>query len=347
VRLEAKALKSREVQIIIALGHAGYNLDMKMAAEIEELDLVVGGHSHTFLYSGRPPSNEVAQGPYPTYIEQRSGRVVPVVQAFCYTKYIGLLSLQFDENGEIRLPISFGQPILLDSTIQKDEEVEAKLDEWRKILKPFTTPITTNLRTLYKEDHTESSIGNLVADSMAAAWGGQSIALINEGGIRTGLEKGVVTGEDVFNVLPFNNTVDHGLISGADLLRVLEDGVKGLCPLQICQPNEFYQVSGLRVVYEIRQNNEGRRVSSLEYKTKDGRYIPLEADKTYPIVTVSFLLLSGKSPLAEVVKNKRVGPSDYKALADYLKKRNPVDARVEGRLTINYFKHADHLFFRG
>ena len=29
----------------------------------------------------------------------------------------------------------------------------------------------------------------------------------------------------------------------------------------------------------------------------------------------SFLLLSGKSPLAEVVKNKRVGPSDYKALA--------------------------------
>ena len=29
-----------------------YNLDMKMAAEIEELDLVVGGHSHTFLYTG-------------------------------------------------------------------------------------------------------------------------------------------------------------------------------------------------------------------------------------------------------------------------------------------------------
>ena len=34
-------------------------------------------------------------------------------------------------------------------------------------------------------------------------------------------------------------------------------------------------------------------------------------------------------------------------ILDYLKKRNPVDARVEGRLTINYFKHADHLFFRG
>ena len=26
---------------------------MKMAGEIEELDLVVGGHSHTFLYTGR------------------------------------------------------------------------------------------------------------------------------------------------------------------------------------------------------------------------------------------------------------------------------------------------------
>ena len=40
------------MEILIALGHAGYGLDMKMAKEIEEIDIVVGGHSHTFLWSG-------------------------------------------------------------------------------------------------------------------------------------------------------------------------------------------------------------------------------------------------------------------------------------------------------
>ena len=45
-----------------------------MAYEIEELDAVVGGHSHTFLFTGsKPPSIEKPSGPYPTFITQESG----------------------------------------------------------------------------------------------------------------------------------------------------------------------------------------------------------------------------------------------------------------------------------
>lgn len=55
VREEAKRLQNEEgVQILIALGHSGYELDLNMAAEIEEIDVVVGGHSHTFLWTGDP-----------------------------------------------------------------------------------------------------------------------------------------------------------------------------------------------------------------------------------------------------------------------------------------------------
>ena len=54
VRAEAQRLiKEENVTILIALGHSGYELDMQMAAEIEELDVVVGGHSHTFLWPGK------------------------------------------------------------------------------------------------------------------------------------------------------------------------------------------------------------------------------------------------------------------------------------------------------
>ena len=53
VRAEAQRLKAEDgVDILIALGHSGYDLDQKLAEEVEEIDVVVGGHSHTFLWTG-------------------------------------------------------------------------------------------------------------------------------------------------------------------------------------------------------------------------------------------------------------------------------------------------------
>lgn len=49
---EAKKLKESGINIIIALGHSGYDVDMLIAQNVSEVDVVVGGHSHTFFYSG-------------------------------------------------------------------------------------------------------------------------------------------------------------------------------------------------------------------------------------------------------------------------------------------------------
>ena len=38
-------LKSLGVEIIIAVGHAGYKVDKMLARNVEELDLVVGGNN--------------------------------------------------------------------------------------------------------------------------------------------------------------------------------------------------------------------------------------------------------------------------------------------------------------
>jgi len=54
--------------------------------------------------------------------------------------------------------------------------------------------------------------------------------------------QGYVTGEDVYNVLPFNNTVDRIQLTGAQLKDVLEDAVLDFCPDQTCEPEHFYQV---------------------------------------------------------------------------------------------------------
>ena len=175
VREEAKTLKSLGVNILIAVGHAGYNVDKELARTVEELDVVVGGHSHTFLYTGKEPSIEKAQGNYPTLISQESGKVVPVVQAYCYTKYLGHLELQFDEEGELLKPVEtlgvwFAQPILLDSSIAKDEWIEAKFEKYLSVLRPYKDVVGSTLGSLERNENNESLLGNVVTDSMLSVW---------------------------------------------------------------------------------------------------------------------------------------------------------------------------------
>lgn len=52
VRQEAERLKKEGVNILIAVGHAGYHKDMQIAEQVPDIDLVVGGHTNTFLWNG-------------------------------------------------------------------------------------------------------------------------------------------------------------------------------------------------------------------------------------------------------------------------------------------------------
>ena len=50
---EARRLYEEEgIRIIIAVGHAGFEADI-IIAKLPYIDLVVGGHTNTFLYNGR------------------------------------------------------------------------------------------------------------------------------------------------------------------------------------------------------------------------------------------------------------------------------------------------------
>lgn len=86
-------MKSQDVKTIIALGHSGYDKDREIAKYCPLVDVVVGGHSNTFLYTGIEPDIEMSEGPYPTIVKQASGKEVPVVQAYAHTKYMGKLEL--------------------------------------------------------------------------------------------------------------------------------------------------------------------------------------------------------------------------------------------------------------
>lgn len=69
------------------------------------------------MFEGHPPSVEFAVADYPFKVIQKSGKMVPVVQASAYTKYLGRLLVTFDDNGDVISAV--GNPQLLDSSVPK------------------------------------------------------------------------------------------------------------------------------------------------------------------------------------------------------------------------------------
>lgn len=53
VKAEVQKIKSMtpKVDILIGVGHYGYGNDKKLAHAVPDLDIIVGGHTHTFLYN--------------------------------------------------------------------------------------------------------------------------------------------------------------------------------------------------------------------------------------------------------------------------------------------------------
>ncbi|CAG0879741.1 unnamed protein product [Cyprideis torosa] len=114
----AEELTRQGVDIIIALGHTGYiEYDLELARSVPNIDLVVGGHSHTFLWDGQwvaSPSDaeEYVRGSYPHVVENElTGQKVLVVHCYKWGKYACELNLRFNEDG---IPVEWsGVPHLL------------------------------------------------------------------------------------------------------------------------------------------------------------------------------------------------------------------------------------------
>ena len=310
-------------------------VDLRMAAEVEELDLVVGGHSHTLLYppGQEAPSVERPRGPYPTLVEQTgSSRVVPVVQASCYSKYLGVIGLDFDLNGEL-VKVTEAEVILLDESIEKNAEVEAALDRYRANLTEFyeTFGYTNVDLLLFNGDSVESTMGNAVTDSMLEAWDGQAqVAMIQNLGLRGAIVEGDITGEDVLYVLPFNNTVDKCNILGQHLWTQLELFLDNYVIAEDkTEQTSFLQVAGMKIVYRVSKENRDRYIYSIEIQGE-----PLEDDRVYQMVITSYMLAGGlKRKFPDFAFGCEKGPTDFDAFEAYVRKNSPLEVQLEGRVT--------------
>lgn len=93
----ARILKHNyKCDLVICLSHIGYQYknepdkicDLKLATLTKDIDLIIGGHTHTFLNK-------------PTVLDNNIGEKVIVNQVGCYGLNLGRIDFYFDENNSI------------------------------------------------------------------------------------------------------------------------------------------------------------------------------------------------------------------------------------------------------
>nr|XP_054348864.1 5'-nucleotidase isoform X2 [Pongo pygmaeus] len=303
---EVDKLKTLNVNKIIALGHSGFEMDKLIAQKVRGVDVVVGGHSNTFLYTGNPPAKEVPAGKYPFIVTSDDGRKVPVVQAYAFGKYLGYLKIEFDERGNVIS--SHGNPILLNSSIPEDPSIKADINKWRIKLDNYSTQ-ELGKTIVYLDGSSQScrfrecNMGNLICDAMInnnlrhadeMFWNHVSMCMLNGGGIRSPIDErnnGTITWENLAAVLPFGGTFDLVQLKGSTLKKAFEHSVHRYGQ----STGEFLQVGGIHVVYDL-SRKPGDRVVKLDVlctKCRVPSYDPLKMDEVYKVILPNFLANGG------------------------------------------------------
>ncbi|CAG2114605.1 unnamed protein product, partial [Medioppia subpectinata] len=345
IRKEIENLKKiypkNELNIFIAVGHSGYEKDKEIAQKIQELDIVVGGHSHTFLYTGNPPSIEVPEGPYPVVYDHKSEGKTLVVQAFAYGKYLGKLDVVFDDNGLIT---SYsGSPILLDNNTKEDpkvlsevQEMTKEVDDYNKREIGYSYVVLNASGCLMKE----CNCGNLMADAFVAyflsaqtarqkGWNAVPMAIVNAAGVRTTLNSGSITIKSVMSTAPFSSRVGFLRTTGYSLWQILQHSASQY------KRGGFLQVSGIRYEFDSRLP-KGSRLKKVRVRCGDCQtpaYKDLDLSKTYSIAISEYLVNGGNN--YTMINKTEFTPQEhleYDVIIDYVKKYSPIITGLEERI---------------
>lgn len=326
------------VNKIILVTHIGYGADLEVAQGVSGVDVVVGGHTNTFL------SNQFAGalGEYPTVVESASGEPVLVVQASTKTVYLGRLDVEFDGAGLVT--DWDGDAILLSRYISPDpalSDLIAGLAEPIAELRAqpvgeSSVDLTGTSPRLCRIE--ECILGNLISDAILEETGADMV-IQNGGGIRADIAAGQVTLGDVLTVLPFGNLIATFELSGADMIAALENGVSRVevdennNPVVDGASGRFPQVAGMRFVFDATQE-AGSRIVSIDVM-QDGAFAPIDADAMYLVAANDFIRSGGDA--YTVLATNAVNAYDAgrpldQVVADYIAANSPILVELDGRI---------------
>lgn len=258
---------------VIVLSHLGsapegvtnYHLEAEALAEaLPSLDGIFSAHYHLTV-------NKVVN-------------TVPILQGSHNGRALSKLTLVFDNDDN--LISNFGDIENISAQIENlvpDPVVSKIIDEYQLELEPILNEKVASTPNHYSHNtnhHPVSDMGQLTAMIMSEI-GNTDIAIINGGGIRSGIVPGDITIGNMYEIFPFDNTLVTLDLTGAQLKQVI---AHGLPPCDF-RPGQFY---GINVYYEYDDDGQS---SITNMFLLDGTEI--EMTKTYRISTLDFLVSGG------------------------------------------------------
>ncbi|SDI95967.1 2',3'-cyclic-nucleotide 2'-phosphodiesterase / 3'-nucleotidase / 5'-nucleotidase [Natribacillus halophilus] len=327
---------------IIALTHIGYDSDpsvgndLLLAEQVEGIDVIIGGHSHTTVESPTiVTENEDGEDMDPTVIGQAGE----------YGEYLGWMNVTFDDKGAVT---DVDGELMATEEREPDPEALDILEPYQDIVEDLQNEevgatVVNDLPNPRHGDGDEESVradetalGNLISDAQleAARLTDEDtiMAFQNGGGIRTSMAAGEVTVGEIIEVQPFGNRLTLLELSGEELIEMFEESVSN-------SPEEnggFLHISGdTRLTYDSSQD-PGERVETLEVNI-DGEYEEITEDDMYTVATNNFTATGGDGHdvLGDAYDDGRgtiVGDTDWEMLRDYMVDLEEVDYEVEGRI---------------
>jgi 5'-nucleotidase len=230
-RLAIELKEKHGCHIVIALTHMRWPNDEKLAAEVSEIDLILGGHDHDF-------GVKLVNGRY-------------VIKSGTDFRQFGKLDLRVNVD-EKRLESVEIKEIRVDSSWEPDAEIQKYvskvMENLEEKLKLEIGRVEVPLDLTFAHIRTrETNAGNMVADIMLRAVDAD-IAILNSGTLRsdTIVPPGPYTLRDLQNMLPIMDPLVVVEVTGDKVITVLENGVSQFPKLE----GRFPQVSGVSFAFD-------------------------------------------------------------------------------------------------
>lgn len=313
------AYKTEDIDLTVLLTHIGFEEDKKLAAMLDPewgVDLIIGGHSHTFLEQPAEVNN------------------ILIAQAGVGTDQIGRFDIIVDDNTNSIVEWKWQLLPVNNKLAEPDPELEKLIATFSgEVDRKYNRLIGRLARKLtHPQREEETELGNLTADIFAKL-DKFDVVFVGSGSIR-GTELGpLVTLSELKKVYPYDDVLYKFRVTGTQLVQIFTHLMKP--ENRIPGESQCFQVSrGIQAVYSDIQN-------SLESLSIHGQ--PVRSNQQYTICLEGYHYQNSVSHLSvtheELTKlgdPKVVTTSAMDVFEEYFSHHQNINSQIENRLLYRY-----------
>jgi len=291
----------KQVDLVVVISHLGFPQEMKLASEVDGIDVLLSGHTHNRLET-------------PVIVNQTI-----IIQSGCHGSFIGRLDLEIKEG---QVTDYKHQLIPVDEKINPNKAMKAKVNSVLEPHREMLQKVVGYTETpLHRYTALESTMDNLLLAAINEA-AGTTIAFSNGWRYGAPIVTGPITINDLWNIVPTNPPISIVELTGAELLEMIEENIEHTYSRDPYQQMGGYikRALGINVYFKI-ENPYGYRIQEFFIGGK-----PLDKNKSY---TVAFITAQGV-PEKYGVNRRDLNILTIDTLQTYLTKHQTVDIKHNG-----------------